>query len=207
MPAGSTIFFMVNRKLRETFDVILGGKRTTADPPPDPSQDTARIAGTDEAPPPTIPAAELDRYVVLAEGGFFYPNFISDYVMRDLSLGEQSVFNRLLRLTQGVDGPSGKLRLEEVAEACGVTPEFALRTVQSLQDKGLMRVFRLNPFTRCIRYRLDVLKQWQGKLVLCAVCHAPIRPGEDKAMTPVARSSRGVQEVPVHRRCLQGEPV
>jgi hypothetical protein len=199
---------MANRKLRETFDVILGGDRVTAQPAPAARSRAEPAGAAGEAPrPPSIPAADLDRYVALAEGGFFYPNFVSDFLLRDLSLGEQSVFNRLLRLTQGVDGPPGKLRIADVADACGITPEFAARTVDSLQEKRLMRVVRLNPFTRAVRYRLDVLKQWQGKLVLCAVCHGPIRRDEEKTLVPVSRSSHGIQEIPVHRRCLHGDPV
>ncbi|MBN2490105.1 MAG: hypothetical protein JXQ29_04570 [Planctomycetes bacterium] len=207
---------MANRKLRETFEVILGAQRVTGQPAAaaapavaaQPDAATRPAAEPSAAPrPPVIPSAELDRYVALAEGGFFFPNFISDFLLRDLSLGEQSVFNRLLRLTQGLDGPAGNLRIRDVADACGITPEFAARAVESLQEKKLLNAVRLHPFSRSIRYRLDVLKQWQGKLVLCAVCHGPIRPGEEKALVAVARSAQGTQEVPVHRRCLRGEPL
>ena len=208
---------MANHKLRETFDVILGGERTTESTPPGPATTKTSPGGTRSSVPGTpstissatssaIPSAEVERFVALAEGGFFFPNFISDYVLRDLSLGEQSVLNRLLRLTQGINVPSGKLRIKDVAEACGISPEFAIRTVESLEEKGLLRILRHNPFTRTVRYRLDVLKQWQGKLVLCAVCHGPIRPQDEMTLVPVARSLRGIQEVPVHNACLEGDP-
>jgi len=202
-----------NHKLRETFDVILGGERIDEAPAPltpEKARSPLNPDGPEGSPAEparrTIRSDEVHRYVTLAEGGFFYPNFISDYLMRDLSLGEQSVLNRLLRLTQGVDGPAGRLRIHDVAAACGITPELAASTVESLQEKGLMRVVRQNPFTRSIRYRLDVLKQWQGRLVLCAVCHGSILPDQEASLVPIARSARGIQEVPVHDRCLDGDP-
>ena len=206
---------MANQKLRETFDVILGQEagsesdlesriESTGDERDCPVRETGAEPGpTREI--PTLPSHEVDRFVSLAEGGFFYPNFISDYLMPDLSLGEQSVFNRLLRLSQGMNRLSGKLKVNDVAEACGITPAFAARTLESLQEKGLMRVVRNNRFTRSIQYRLDVLKQWQGKLVLCAVCHGPIGPEDARTLVPVARSVNGIQEVPVHVDCLKGE--
>lgn len=197
---------MANQKLRETFDVILGqesGSESRAGDRKIPVDDSGAGA-TREV--PVLPSHEVDRFVSLAEGGFFYPNFISDYLMQDLSLGEQSVFNRLLRLTQGMNRLSGKLRVKDVADACGITPELAARTLESLQEKGLMKVVRNNPFTRSIRYRLDVLKQWQGKLLLCAVCHGPIGPEDARILVPVARSMNGIQEVPVHADCLKGDP-
>lgn len=212
---------MSNQKLRETFDVILGGGRSTAAPPPAAppagsngeapaaERQAPRFEGSDPGatayPGREIPALEVDRYIALAEGGFFYPNIISDYVMRDLSLGEQSVFHRLLRLSQGLDTVSDKVRIPDVADACGLTPEFTARAMRSLQEKGLLQVVRHHRLNRSVRYKLDVLKQWQGKLVLCAVCHGPIRPDEAHSLVPVARSSRGRQEVPIHQRCLQGE--
>jgi hypothetical protein len=202
-----------NHKLRETFDVILGGERVDEAPPLPAPEDAGAPRTSPGAPGPqsrttqrTIRSQEVNRYVTLAEGGFFYPNFISDYLMRELSLGEQSVLNRLLRLTQGVEDPADRLRIHDVAAACGITPELAASTLESLQEKGLMRVMRQNPFTRSIRYRLDVLKQWQGKLVLCAVCHGSILPGQEASLVPIARSARGIQEVPVHDRCLDGDP-
>ena len=119
----------------------------------------------------------MERFVALAEGGFFFPNFISDYVLRDLSLGEQSVLNRLLRLTQGINVPSGKLRIKDVAGGRAESaPSLQFAPWRASREKGLLRILRHNPFTRTVRYRLDVLKQWQGKLVLCAVCHGPIPP-------------------------------
>jgi len=196
-----------NQKLRDTFDVILGGERTTQDLKPasvktatSPQESDSGLRAT------SIPSGEVDRFVSLAEGGFFYPNFVSDYMMKDLSLGEQSVFNRLLRLTQGLDRLSGKLKIKDVADACGITPDFAARSIQSLQEKGLMRVIRHNPFSRSIRYRLDVLKQWQGKLLLCAICHGTIGPEDERVRIPVARSGQSIQEVLAHAGCLQGEP-
>ncbi len=211
---------MANQKLRETFDVILGQEsdsgpgiesrnetrnETTSEDRVHSVQDSGTGAGSTRE-IPTLPSHEVDRFVSLAEGGFFYPNFISDYLMQDLSLGEQSVFNRLLRLSQGMNRLSGKLKVKDVAEACGISPAFAARTLESLQEKGLMRVVRNNRFTRSIRYRLDVLKQWQGKLVLCAVCHGPISPEDARTLLPVARSVNGIQEVPVHVDCLTGDP-
>jgi hypothetical protein len=203
---------MSSDKLRETFDVILGGERAAPSARPPAAGAVAApvraFAGSEADDPPTsgreIPSLEADRYIALAEGGFFYPNIISDYVMRDLSLGEQSVFHRLLRLSQGLDTVSDKVRIPDVAEACGLTPEFTARAMRSLQEKGLLHVVRHHRLSRSVRYKLDVLKQWQGKLVLCAVCHGPIRPEEEHRLVEVARSSRGCQEVPIHERCLDG---
>lgn len=154
------------------------------------------------SPRPGLPADDVNRFVAQAEGGFFYPNFISDYLMRDLSLGEQAVFNRLLRLSQGIDEPTGKMKVRDVAEACGVTVEFAAKTIKSLQEKGIIRVLKRNPFTRSVPFQLDVMKRWGGQLVLCAVCHGPIRAGHHYVSVEIAKTERGVQEVLAHGRCV-----
>lgn len=159
-------------KLRETFDMILGGGEG---PPPDTATDAA--------------------------GGFFCPNFVSDYVVRELSLAEQSVFFRLLRLVQGGADPA-PVTVEAVAAACGLTPALALRALESLAGRGLLRLLKA-PLRKGYRVRLRLSGAALG---LCAVCHAPL-DGEETLTLAVARSARGVQTLRLHRRCLAGDPL
>ena len=99
------------------------------------------------------------------------------------------------------------MRLEDVADACGITPEFAARAIESLQEKGVLRMLKRNPFSKSTSFRLDVTTRWRGKVVLCAVCHGPIRDDDGYVAIPVARSRAGQQHVPAHRDCLHGEPI
>lgn len=208
---------MSNEKLRETFNTIFGAEmggsepaETARMPAAEAAPDVTTDAGDDTRPPRRARAhalSDIRRYVAEPEGGFFYPNFLSDYLMRELSLGEQAVFNRLLRMTQTFDEGVGRMRLDDVADACGITPEFAARAIESLQEKGVLRMLKRNPFSKSTSFRLDVTTRWRGKIVLCAVCHAPIRDDDGYVAIPVARSRSGQQHVPAHRECLHGEPI
>jgi len=193
----------MSNKLEETFRIILGDQspRAPAEPPP-----------PVEARPPEEQEVEIEREEGAAppeaRGGYFYPSYLSDYLMRNLSLGEQSIFHRFYRLARGFGRDSQRVTLKGLGEACGVSPTFAASIVASLEKKGLVRVVRRNPLTRSAVYRLQLPVEIRERLLLCAVCHGLIEEGQAWQSYPFARAKDGTcSRVPCHNDCARGGPL
>src|SRR5262249_34109168 len=136
------------------------------------------------------------------------PNYVSDYLLKNLSLGEQVLFTRLYRLCGGLQKKSDGLTVLELAEGVGLNPKFAATIIKSLVDKRLLKVIWSNPILKKVRFKLMLPKEIDRKIVLCAVCHDLIHSEEDWLYYPIARSVKGrVHAVVAHRACVEGEPI
>jgi len=139
---------------------------------------------------------------------YLCPNYVSDYLLKNLSLGEQVVFVRLYRLAGGLQKKTEGLTVGELAESVGLNPKFTATIIKSLVDKGLVKVIWTNPFLKKVRFKLTLQKEIEKKIVLCAVCHDLIHAEEDWLYYPIAKSAKGrVHAVVAHRGCVDGEPI
>lgn len=68
------------------------------------------------------------------------PNGISDRIMKTLELSDQSVLNRLYRLTWGFHRDTCKVSKESLAEACNIHPRQVPRSTKRLAARGLIEV-------------------------------------------------------------------
>ncbi|MBI1851275.1 MAG: hypothetical protein HYR85_13120 [Planctomycetes bacterium] len=148
-----------------------------------------------------------ERIVRHAKGAYLVPNYVSDYLLKNLSLGEQAVFNRLFRLSAGFYKKTEPITIRALGEACGLSPKFTATIVRSLAGKRLMKVILVNPLTKKVRLKLVLPAEVEKKIVLCGVCHELILEDEPWKNYPIARPVRGrAQAVVAHERCVEGEP-
>jgi hypothetical protein len=69
-----------------------------------------------------------------------FPNDLSDRVMRTLELSDQSVLNRLYRLTRGFHQETCKVSKESLAEACNLHSRQIPRSTKRLVARGLIEI-------------------------------------------------------------------
>jgi hypothetical protein len=69
-----------------------------------------------------------------------FPNDLSDRVMRTLELSDQSVLNRLYRLTRGFHQEICKVSKESLAEACNLHSRQIPRSTKRLVARGLIEI-------------------------------------------------------------------
>lgn len=151
---------------------------------------------------------ENEKIVKYASGMYLCPNYVSDYLLKNLSLGEQVVFVRLYRLAGGLQKKTEGMTVSELAESVGLNPKFTATIIKSLVDKGLVKVIWTNPFLKKVRFKLTLQKEIEKKIVLCAVCHDLIHAEENWLYYPIARSAKGrVHAVVAHRNCVEGDPI
>jgi hypothetical protein len=148
-----------------------------------------------------------ERIVRHANGAYLVPNYVSDYLLKNLSLGEQAVFNRLFRLSAGFYKKTEPITIRALGDACGLSPKFTATIVRSLAAKRLVKVILVNPITKKVRLKLVLPSEVEKKVVLCGVCHELILDDETWKTYPVARPVRGrAQAIIAHERCVEGEP-
>ena len=142
-----------------------------------------------------------------ASGAYLVPNYVSDYLLKNLSLGEQAVFNRLFRLSAGFYKKTEPITIRALGDACGLSPKFTATIVKSLATKRLVKVILVNPITKKVRLKLVLPGEVDKKIVLCGVCHELILEDEKWRTYPISRPIRGrAQAIVAHTRCVEGEP-
>jgi len=156
----------------------------------------------------TILEADLGRRVVTtSKGSYLVPNYVSDYLLKNLSLAEQSVFNRLYRVSAGFWRKSDPLTIGDLAESCGLNAKFTATVIKSLVSKKLVKVIWGNPLSRKVRFKLILPREVEKRIVLCGVCHDLIHEEEEWEYYPIARTlDDRVQTIVAHLRCVPGEP-
>jgi len=151
---------------------------------------------------------EVEAWVRAAKGAYLVPNYVSDYLMKNLSLGEQSVFNRLYRLSRGFNRRTEAITVRHLAESCGLNPKLTANIIKSLASKRLLRIIYSNPFTKKVKFKLVLPKEVEQRLILCGVCHHLILEDERWGYFPITKPVRGkAQAVVAHLECVDGEPL
>ncbi len=149
----------------------------------------------------------IERAVRYATGTHLVPNYVSDYLLKNLSLGEQAVFSRLFRLSAGFYKKTEPITIRSLGEACGLSPKFTATIVKSLATKRLVRVILVNPLTKKVRLKLVLPSEVEKKIVLCGVCHDLILEDEPWRTYPISRPVKNrAQAIVAHARCVEGEP-
>jgi hypothetical protein len=217
-------------RFEETFETILGSVKSkirevekhegpdlgvrTADAPPSGVRTTIEPTSGDvyrEGPPEgdlLASTVEVESYVKCAKGGYLVPNYVSDYLMKNLSLGEQSVFHRLYRLSRGFNRRTEPITVRHLAESCGLNAKLTANIIKSLASKRLLRIIYSNPFTKKVKFKLVLPKEVEQRIILCGVCHNLILEDESWAYFPITRPDRGrSQAVVAHLECVDGEPL
>jgi hypothetical protein len=148
-----------------------------------------------------------EHLVRYAKGAYLVPNYVSDYLLKNLSLGEQAVFNRLFRLSAGFYKKTEPITIRALGEACGLSPKFTATIVKSLATKRLVKVILANPLTKKVRLKLVLPSEVDKKIVLCGVCHELILEEDEWRAYPIARPVKDrAQAIVAHTRCVEGEP-
>ena len=190
------------RKYEETFEAILGPPR----PPAPDLEDTIEKTPPPSDGEPTLREAVEEWTRSSTSGVFLLPTYISDLVLRNLSLAEQSVLVRLIRLGGGLGRPTPRTRQVEIARACGLRPALVGAVIRSLAEKGLVARSRRNPLTRSARYRVELPPTLEKTLRVCSVCHELIDE-EEESWLPAPLSLRpdgSYQYVSAHAGCIEG---
>jgi hypothetical protein len=150
---------------------------------------------------------EVESYVKCAKGAYLVPNYISDYLMKNLSLGEQSVFSRLYRLSRGFNRRTEAITVRHLAESCGLNAKLTANIIKSLASKRLLRIIYSNPFTKKVKFKLVLPREVEQRIVLCGVCHTLILEDEEWTYYPITKPQKGrAQAIVAHKHCVDGPP-
>ena len=122
------------KKYEETFEAILGPVRS----PPLDEDEIFHETPPPEDGEPTLREAVEEWVRVAPECVVVFPTYVSDLVLRNLSLAEQAVLLRMLRLSGGIGRATDRTRPREIAKACGLRPSLAGAVIRSLAEKGLV---------------------------------------------------------------------
>ncbi len=151
---------------------------------------------------------QVERYVKLAKGAYLVPNYVSDYLMKNLSLGEQSVFHRLYRLSRGFHRKTEPITVRNLAESCGLNPKLTANIIKALASKRLLKIIYSNPFTKKVKFKLVLPREVEQKMVICGVCHNLIMEDETWQYFPITKPENGrSQAVTAHTDCVEGAPI
>lgn len=206
------------------FDIPTGldeGDDPIAEHPSEPHHVTTGVvddeAVDDDATDPNAPGsvaaveaaeAEVERYVKLAKGSYLVPNYVSDYLMKNLSLGEQSVFHRLYRLSRGFHRKTEPITVRNLAESCGLNPKLTANIIKALASKRLLKIIYSNPFTKKVKFKLVLPREVEQKMVICGVCHNLIMEDETWQYFPITKPENGrSQAITAHESCVEGVPI
>jgi hypothetical protein len=156
----------------------------------------------------TASPVDVDTFVKCAKGAYLVPNYVSDYLMKNLSLGEQSVFNRLYRLSRGFNRRTEPITVRHLAESCGLNAKLTANIIKSLASKRLLRIIYSNPFTKKVKFKLVLPKEVEQRIILCGVCHNLILEDEEWTYFPITKPEKGrSQAVVAHLECVDGKPL
>ncbi len=155
-----------------------------------------------------VSEADVERYVKLAKGSYLVPNYVSDYLMKNLSLGEQSVFHRLYRLSRGFHRKTEPITVRNLAESCGLNPKLTANIIKALASKRLLKIIYSNPFTKKVKFKLVLPREVEQKMVICGVCHNLIMEDETWQYYPITKPENGrSQAITAHESCVEGSPI
>ena len=151
--------------------------------------------------------SDVEHFVKLAKGAFLVPNYVSDYLMKNLSLGEQSVFIRLYRLSRGFHRKTEPITVRNLAESCGLNPKLTANIIKALASKRLLKIIYSNPFTKKVKFKLVLPREVEQKMVVCGVCHNLITEEEEWKYYPITVPVSGKsQAIAAHVDCVEGSP-
>ncbi len=206
----------------ERAEDFLGASTTTAPHGPDSeahdagdADDVARISETEIDDDRTDPSeqafmaseVEVERFVKLAKGAYLVPNYVSDYLMKNLSLGEQSVFQRLYRLSRGFHRKTEPITVRALADACGLNPKLTANIIKALASKRILKIIYSNPFTKKVKFKLVLPREVEQKMVVCGICHNLILDDEEWKYFPITVPVNGrAQAIAAHEDCVEGRP-
>jgi hypothetical protein len=196
-------------KFTETFEAMLGapapGGASEVEPGGDGAFPDAAPPGPDE---PTLSDAVDEWIRTQAQGVIAMPTYISDLVMKNLSLTEQSVFHRLFRLAGGLIRPTPRIRPSHIGQACGLRPRLVAAAVRGLVEKGLVTISRRNPLTGSARFSIGLPATVSKTGRICCVCHGLIdETDRSRPWLPVPLSIQtdgAYQYVAAHSACIEG---
>jgi hypothetical protein len=194
----------VSSKHEEMFDAMLG-------PPPargpeiELEDDEEYVPGDGE---PVLRDAVEAWAQVAPRGVVAMPTYVSDLVVKNLSLAEQSVFHRLFRLSGGFHRSTARVRPADIGKACGLRATLVTAAIRSLAEKGLVVARRRNPLTGSARYVITLPDLIEKTLRVCGVCHRLIEDEEGEAgwlPVPISLKPDGsYQFVDAHAECMEG---
>lgn len=149
---------------------------------------------------------QVERYIKLAKGAYLVPNYVSDYLMKNLSLGEQSVFNRLYRLSRGFHKKTEPITVRNLADSCGLNPKLTANIIKALASKRILKIIYSNPFTKKVKFKLVLPREVEQKMIVCGVCHNLIMDDEEWKYFPITVPVSGrAQAISAHVECVEGE--
>jgi len=190
-----------------TMDSELGDSETGDTGDGDDARPAGRSVRAEPAGAFVASEGRVERFVKLAKGAYLVPNYVSDYLMKNLSLGEQSVFHRLYRLSRGFHKKTEPITVRSLAESCGLSPKLTANIIKALASKRILKIIYSNPFTKKVKFKLVLPREVEQKMVVCGICHNLILDDEEWKYYPITVPVNGrSQAVAGHVECVEGEP-